>query len=421
MKELSQLSKSELKELKDKYQKAYDDFKSLGLKLNMARGKPSPLQLDESNEMLNILDDYHTSDGLDVRNYGILDGIPEIKSIFSDLLKIDKDNIIIGGSSSLNLMYDAVMRLYVFGTSGCKPWKDLEKVKFLCPVPGYDRHFAITEDLGIEMIPVKLNEDGPDMDYVMELVKNDDSIKGMWCVPLHANPSGVCYSDEVTEKLVSMETAAKDFRIFWDNAYGIHHVFKKETRKNVFELASKYNNENRILYFFSTSKITFPGAGISLVASGKENIAEIKNRMKVQIIGHDKINQLRHVKYFKNADGILKHMDKLAEILKPKFEIVLKELDKELSGLGIAKWSNPTGGYFVSVDVLSGCAKEVVRLAKEGGVILTDAGATYPYKNDPLDSNIRIAPSFPPVEELEKAMELFCICVKLAAVNKLLG
>lgn len=425
MKEITAYSREELTALETKLASEYDAWKEKGLALNMARGKPAAAQLDLSNEMLsNGLASYKTEDGLDARNYGVLDGIPECKRLFGELLGIPTDQIIIGGNSSLNMMYDMMARLCLFGTQGEKPWKAWEfegkPVKFLCPSPGYDRHFTICEALGIEMIPIKLLEDGPDMDEVERLVASDERIKGIWCVPLHSNPQGVCYSDQVVARLASMKTAAADFRIFWDNAYGVHHIYEEVALKDILQACKEAGNENRVYYFFSTSKITFPGAGIALMASGAGNIAEVKKAMNAQTIGHDKLNQLRHVQYFKNAEGVRKHMKDLAAELRPKFDMVLNKLEEHLGGTGLMTWSSPKGGYFVSVDTIPGCAKETVRLAKEAGVTLTGAGATYPYGKDPQDSNIRIAPSFPVPEELAQAMDLFCLCVKLAGVRKLL-
>ncbi len=424
MKKITAYTREELQELEKKLAEEYAVWKEKGLSLNMARGKPAAAQLDLSSEMLTGgLDSWKTEDGLDARNYGVLDGIPECRRLFGDLLGIPADQIIIGGNSSLNMMYDMMARLCLFGTQGEKPWKFWEyegkPVRFLCPSPGYDRHFAICEALGIEMIPVKLTEDGPDMDEVERLAASDERIKGIWCVPLHSNPQGVCYSDETVERLASMKTAAADFRIFWDNAYGVHHIYEEVKLKDILEACREAGNENRAYYFFSTSKITFPGAGVALVASGSGNIAEIKKEMSAQTIGHDKLNQLRHVQYFKNAEGVREHMRALAGELRPKFDLVLSRLEEHLGGTGLMTWSRPKGGYFVSVDTLPGCAKETVRLAREAGVTLTGAGATYPYGKDPKDSNIRIAPSFPVPEELEQAMDLFCLCVKLAGVRKL--
>jgi DNA-binding transcriptional MocR family regulator len=420
MKQVTEMTREELLTFKEEVQKQYEEFKAQGLKLDMSRGKPAAAQLDLTNGLFSALDDYHTESGLDARNYGVLDGIPEAKKLFSELLGIPAEKIIVGGSSSLNLMYDALTRLMLFGTQGEKPWKDVPGIKWLCPSPGYDRHFAVTQDMGIEMIPVPMRADGPDMDVVEKLVAEDETIKGMWCVPLHSNPLGACCSDETVDRLASMKTAAKDFRIFWDNAYGVHHIYEDVPLKDIFEAAAACGNEDRIISFFSTSKITFPGAGIAILASSLSNIAEIKKHMTVQTIGHDKLNQLRHVKYFKNADGIRAHMKKLGEALKPKFDMVLDTLKSELGGTGLASWVTPRGGYFVALDTLPGCAKRTVALAKEAGVTMTGAGATWPYGKDPKDSNIRIAPTFPTLDELDKAIHLFCLCVKLAGVEKLL-
>ena len=419
MAEFAEMSKEELEQAKEAADRDYEELKARNLSLDMSRGKPAPSQIDHANGMLKEMTDYHTKAGMDVRNYGVLDGIPEMKELFSELLDIPAGQLIVGGNASLNLMFDAVMRLFVFGTMGEKPWGRLDKGKFLCPSPGYDRHFTICETLGIEMIPVPMTKEGPDMDMVEELVGSDTSIKGIWCVPKYSNPQGICYSDETVDRLASMKTAAKDFKIFWDNAYGVHPVFEDVKVKNIIDACEEAGTKNRPYYFFSTSKITFPGAGVSLIASSEENINEIKKIMGVQTIGYDKVNQLRHVQFFQNAEGLRAHMQVLAECMRPKFETVLKYLNKELAGTGLAVWEEPKGGYFVSVDVYPGCAKEVVRLGKEAGVVLTGAGATYPYKKDPKDSNLRIAPTYPTVEELEQAMELFCVCVKKAALHKL--
>ena len=417
----SQSSADELLKAQQKLISEYDRLKSCNLSLDMSRGKPAAAQLDLSNGILTLqLDSYINCEGNDVRNYGILTGIKECRHLFAELLGIKEDNIIIGGNSSLNLIYDAIARYFMFGKLGSTPWSKLDKVKVLCPVPGYDRHFAICEEFGFEMINIPMDNNGPDMDMVEKLVKEDDSIKLMLCVPLYSNPSGVCYSDEVVERLAKMETAAEDFTIIWDNAYGIHHVYSETKLANIFELAAKYGNEDRILYFFSTSKITFPGSGVALIASGDKAIAEIKRRFGIMTIGYNKINQIRTYSFFKTPGGMMEHMKKLGAMLREKFDIVLNKLDEEFGDNDLLTWTKPGGGYFISVDTLPGCAKETVRLAKECGLILTDAGATYPYKKDPNDSNIRIAPSYPTVEELEKAIEVFCVCVKLAAVNKLL-
>jgi DNA-binding transcriptional MocR family regulator len=340
--------------------------------------------------------------------------------MFSELLDIPENNITIGSNSSLNLIYDAFTRLYIFGSLGSTPWGKLDKVKILCPVPGYDRHFAMCEEFGFDMINIPMTENGPDMDMVEKLVAEDSSIKAILCVPLYSNPDGICYSDEVVERLAKMPTAAEDFKIFWDNAYAVHHVFEEVKLLNIFEACKKYGTDDRLLYFFSTSKVTFPGSGVALVASGDRYIEDIRRHFSKQTIGYDKINQLRTYVFFKNADGIKAHMKKLGAMLKEKFNIVLETLDKEFTDTDLLTWHKPKGGYFVSVFTMDGCAKETVRLAKEAGLTLTGAGATYPYGNDPHDSNIRIAPSYPCAEDLQKAIELFCICVKLASVNKLL-
>ncbi len=410
-----------LRELK----RQYEEILASNLSLNMARGKPSPAQLDKSMELLEYPKSFTLRDGTDVRNYGILEGIPECREFFGELLDLNPDHIIMGGASSLNLMFDTLASHCLFGTGGGKPWSYYKyegtPVKFLCPVPGYDRHFTCCEELGIEMITVPLLEDGPDMELVKKLVKEDPMIKGIWCVPLHSNPSGVCYSDAVVTELASMETAADDFRIFWDNAYGVHHIYEEVPLKDILKECAACGHPDRAYYFFSTAKITFPGAGVSLVASGAGNIAELKKHMSAQTISHDKINQLRHVQYFGTPEKLKLHMKEMAAELKPRFDVVLRKLEEGLSGTEMATWSNPKGGYFVSVDTMPGCAKRVVSLAKEAGVVLTGAGATYPYKKDEADSNIRIAPSYPTVEELEKAMDIFVLCVKVAGTEKLLN
>lgn len=419
--DLGKYSKSELQAYKENLERQYREFMAKNLKLDMSRGKPSSSQLDLTNPILNKLENYITCDGIDARNYGGLEGIPEARRLFSELLGLEVDRIIIGGNSSLNLMYDAVMRLYVFGTNGFAPWRKLPKTKFLCPSPGYDRHFKICEDLGIEMITVPMTETGPDMDMVEKLVAEDDAIKGMWCVPLYSNPQGICYSDQTVDRLAAMKTAAPDFRLFWDNAYGVHHIYGECQLKDIFSACEKAGNPNRVLYFFSTSKITFPGAGVALVASSVENLKEIRQHMSVQTIGHDKLNQLRTVSYLKDAAGVHRHMSLLANELRPKFDIVLNTLERELGDTSFASWTKPLGGYFVSVDVVDGCAKSVVAMAQQAGVKLSTAGSTFPYGKDPRDRNIRIAPTYPTCEELQKAMDLFCVCIKLAGVNKFLN
>ena len=418
--DITKFSKVKLLALKEDLEKQYADFQAQNLKLDMSRGKPAGTQLDLTNGILFTLTKYITEDGVDARNYGGLDGIPEAKKLFSGLLDIPTEKIIIGGNSSLNLMYDTMVRFMLFGTGGNTPWSKLDKIKFLCPSPGYDRHFGICEDLGIEMITIPMTEHGPDMDLVEKLVAEDPAIKGIWCVPLYSNPQGIIYSDETVDRLGSMKTAAPDFRIMWDNAYGVHHIYTENKVKDIFTVCEQAGNHNRVFYFFSTSKITFPGAGVALLAASPENIVEIKKHMGMQTIGHDKLNQLRTVTYLKNPEGVRDHMEKLAAELRPKFDVVLETLDRELAGTGLAKWTKPQGGYFVAIDTLPGCAKETVALAKAAGVTMTGAGATFPYKKDPNDTNIRIAPTYPTYDELKIAIALFCVCVKLAGVNKLL-
>ena len=421
MKYIVDYSRSDLAELQAQLLEEYRKYQALNLKLDMSRGKPSGEQLDLTNGALAALDTYHTAAGVDARNYGGLEGIPEMRELFADLLGVPADQMIIGGNSSLNLMYDAVARCMIFGTLGSTPWCKLPKVKFLCPSPGYDRHFAICADFGIEMIPVPMTSDGPDMDMVEELAAADDAVKGIWCVPLYSNPQGICYSDRTVERLAAMKTATADFRIFWDNAYGVHHIYGERSVKDILAETAAAGNPDRVYYFFSTSKITFPGAGVAMVAASAANIAEIKRRMSVQTIGHDKLNQLRTLRFLGNADGVRQHMAKLADSLRPKFDMVLQTLERELGGSGLATWEKPAGGYFVAVDTLDGCAKRVVQLAREAGVVMTGAGATFPYGKDPRDRNIRIAPSYPTPAELKPAIEIFCICVKLAGVEKLLA
>ena len=419
-----EMSRQELLEEKEKLQKEYDGYKAENLSLNMARGIPSKAQLELS---MGLLDSVNSStdltgiNGADYRNYGILDGIPEAKQLFADLFHVTTDQIIVGGNSSLTLMFDTISSAMAHGLLGSTPWASLPEVKFLCPVPGYDRHFGITEYFGIKMIPVEMNEDGPDMDFIEKIVERDPFVKGVWCVPKYANPTGITYSDEVVRRFANLHPAAKEFRIFWDNAYCIHHLFHEDVQLlDILKECEKAGNPNMVYMYFSTSKITFPGAGLAGMASSKENITAIKKRMMVQSIGPDKINQLRHMKFFVNLDGLLDQMKKHAEIIRPKFEAVEKTLTEGFADSGIATWSKPNGGYFVSLNVLDGCAKKTVRLCKDAGVTLTKAGATYPYGNDPKDSNIRIAPTSPTVEELTEAMKVLACSAKLAAVQKLL-
>ncbi len=424
MKPYREMSKEELASLKEQLEKVYKEYQGKNLKLNMARGKPSPEQLDLSLPMMDILNsksDYTSVDG-DVRNYGVLTGIKEARELMGQMMDAPADNIIMYGSSSLTLMYDTVSRSYSHGVMGNTPWCKLDKVKFLCPVPGYDRHFAITESFGIELINIPLHDDGPDMDMVEQYVNNDETVKGIWCVPLYSNPSGQSYSDEVVKRFAHLKPAAKDFRIFWDNAYCVHHL-DPDHPDHVLDILSeceKAGNPDMVYKFGSTAKVTFPGAGISAIAASKANLEDMKKQMNVQMISHDKINQLRHVRFFKDLDGIKAHMRKQAAILRPRFEAVDEILTRELGGLEIGTWTKPHGGYFVSFDSLDGCAKAIVAKCKDAGVVMTGAGATYPYGKDPHDSNIRIAPSFPSLDELKMAAEIFCVCVKLVSIDKLL-
>lgn len=426
MNDINSINAKELLNNKENLLKRYNDFKSQNLKYDMSRGKPCKEQLDVSLEMMDALtakDSLKAADGTDCRNYGLLDGIPEAKQLFADLLEVNTKEIIVGGNSSLDLMYNTVSRAVTHGVVGSeKPWGQLPKVKFLCPSPGYDRHFAITEFFGFELIVVDMKNDGPDMDRVEELVSSDESIKGIWCVPKYSNPDGITYSDEVVDRFARLKPKAKDFRIFWDNAYIIHDLTEKsDNLKNLFEECKKQGNANMVYMFASTSKISFPGSGVAVMAASEENINFIKKQMFFQTIGPDKINQLRHVKYFKTHDNMKQHMKKHAAIIKPKFDAVLDILDKELGGKNIAWWNKPNGGYFISFNTLDGCAKKVISMAREAGVVMTNAGATYPYGKDPNDRNIRIAPTFPSLEELKKAIEVFCICVQLASIEKLEG
>ncbi len=423
MKPFIKMDKEELKLVLDNLENEYTKIKEQNLSLNMARGKPDFDQLDVSMNLLDVINSQSKLvKKMDYRNYGILDGIDEAKALFAEMLDTDNEHLIIYGNSSLNIMFDQVSRGYTHGYLGETPWCKLDKVKFLCPVPGYDRHFAITEHFGIEMIPVPLNEDGPDMDMVEEYVNNDDSVKGIWCVPQYSNPSGFTYSSETVYRFAHLKPAAKDFRIFWDNAYLIHHLYDnhQEHVDNILKACQEANNEDIIFEFCSTSKVTFPGSGVAALATSINNKKDILKHMTVQTIGHDKINQLRHVEYFKDLDGLKKHMTKHANILRPKFEAVLEILENELGGLEIGTWTKPLGGYFISFESLDGCAKEIVAACKEAGAILTDAGATYPYGNDPHDSNIRIAPSYPAMDELTQAAHLFALCVKLVSAKKIL-
>lgn len=425
MKSYNELTKQELMELKEKLEGEYKDAAAKGLKLDMSRGKPSMAQLNLSKDILDVVksdSDMKSENGMDVRNYGVLEGIPEAKKIMADIMGVNTDNVIVCGNASLSIMYDMVSRAMMFGVLGSKPWSKYDKIKFLCPAPGYDRHFAITELFGIEMVTVPMTSEGPDMDMVEKYVNNDETVKGIWCVPKYSNPQGITYSDEVVKRFAALKPAAKDFRVFWDNAYAIHDLYpdNKDELLEIFAECEKNGNEDMVYEFASTSKVSFAGGGIAAVAASKNNIEEIKKTMTIQTIGYDKINQLRHARYFKDINGVYEHMEKHAALLRPKFEAVIKAFEEELSGLGIGEWINPKGGYFISFETLPGCAKAVVEKCKEAGVTLTNAGATYPYMKDEKDTNIRIAPSFPTEEEMRQATELFILCVKLVSVNKLL-
>lgn len=419
---LEEMSKEELSRFKENVQKEYDAYKALGLKLNMARGKPGAEQIALSMPMLSSLSPSDAEEiSYDYFNYGELDGVNEAKELFSPMLGVPADNVIVFGNSSLNIMFDTVSRCYNFGVSkDSKPWKDCGKVKWLCPVPGYDRHFAITELFGFEMINIPMDDKGPDMDMVEKLVSEDESVKGIWCVPMYSNPTGITYSDEVVKRMAALKPAAKDFRIFWDNAYCIHHLSDDPDKLlNIYDELKKNGSEDMVYMFASTSKVTFPGSGVAVMGASKSNLEYVKSIMTIQTIGYDKLNMMRHVKFFGTFENVKAHMEKHKAILRPRFNIVTDALEKEIAPLGIGDWVKPNGGYFVSFDSMPGCAKRIVGLCKEAGVVLTGAGATFPYGKDPDDRNIRIAPTYPLAEELQKAMEVFVCAVKLASAEKL--
>lgn len=428
MTSLTQLSALKLSELKSRLEDEYAAVKARDLRLNMARGKPGVDQLDISSPLLSIIttaDQCFAEDGTDCRNYGLIDGLPEAKRLMASMLDDTPECILVGGNSSLELMYHALTFCIDFGSLGSHPWFQYEKIKWLCPSPGYDRHFRLCESFGIELIAIPLDDEGPDMDMVERLVAEDDSIKGIWCVPKYANPSGISYSEKTVRRLASMPCAAEDFRIFWDNAYCVHHLFDEPSKQDqvldIGQACREAHKPHRYFKFASTSKVTLPGAGIAAFAASPENLAEFKAHFSLLTVGPNKINQLRHVRFLRDAQGIAEHMSKHAAILRPKFDLVQRKLAEGLAEVEECRWTKPRGGYFISFDAPSGCAKRVVELAKEAGVIFTDAGATWPYGKDPVDSNIRIAPTLPPLEELDAAMDVFVLCVKLAYVEKLLG
>lgn len=426
MKAYKEMSREELLSLKAELEKQFADAKGKGLKLDMSRGKPAPAQLDIAMGLMDVLNsesDMNTETGVDTRNYGLVDGIPEAKRFMAEMMEVPVENVIVYGNASLPIMYDTVSRSMTHGVLGSTPWCKLDKVKFLCPVPGYDRHFKITEHFGIEMINIPMTPTGPDMDLVEKYVQEDAAVKGIWCVPKYSNPQGISYSDETVKRFAALKPAAEDFRIYWDNAYTIHHLYedKQDYILEILHECEKAGNPDMVYKFSSTSKVSFAGGGIGGFAASKANVKEAKKSMSVQTIGYDKINQLRHVRYFKNLDGMMAHMKKSADIIRPKFETVLSVLDRELGELEIGSWTKPLGGYFISFDAMDGCAKAIVAKCKEAGVVLTGAGATFPYGLDPKDSNIRIAPSYPSMEELAAAVDLFVLCVKLVSVEKLLN
>ncbi len=426
MKPYSERTTEELLQEKQELEAKFEDARGKGLKLDMSRGKPSTEQLKISRGILDAIDstsDLNCASGQDCCNYGLMDGIPEAKQLFADLLEVSPENVIVYGNSSLNIMYDTISRAYTHGILGNTPWCRLDSVKFLCPVPGYDRHFSVTEHFGVEMINIPMDENGPDMDLVEQYVNRDPAVKGIWCVPKYSNPTGITYSDEVVRRMASLKPAAADFRIYWDNAYAFHHLYD-EVQDEIPEILSecaKAGNPDMVYEFCSTSKISFPGGGLAALVSSETNLKEVRAQMTIQTIGHDKLNQLRHVRYFKNAQGVREHMKKHADFMRPKFETVLQVLEKELGGLEIGSWVRPRGGYFISFDALPGCAKAIVAKSKEAGLVLTGAGATYPYGKDPQDSNIRIAPTYPTPEELALAGEIFVLSVKLVSLEKILA
>lgn len=425
MKPYKEMSREELVALKEELDKKFEDAKSKELKLDMSRGKQSTAQLDMTMSIMDVFDSssiLKSEDGTDCRNYGLMDGLPEAKKLLGDMMGVPAQNVLVYGNSSLSIMYDAISHAMTHGIMGSTPWCKLDKLKFLCPVPGYDRHFKITEYFDIEMITIPMTPDGPDMDLVEKYVREDAAIKGIWCVPKYSNPQGISYSDETVRRFARLKPAAEDFRIIWDNAYAVHHLYpdKQDEILEILSECEKAGNPDIVFEFCSTSKVSFAGGGIAGMAASLANLEYIRKSMTVRTIGYDKVNQLRHVSYFKDIAGLTEHMKKHADIIRPKFEAVLEVLDRELNGLGVGEWTKPVGGYFISFDSMEGCAKAIVEKCKEAGVILTGAGATFPYGKDPKDSNIRIAPTFPTPEEMAAATDLFVLCVKLVSVNKLL-
>lgn len=425
MKAYKMMTKKELMAQKAELDRQFADAKGKGLQLDMSRGKPEPAQLDMGMGILDALtsdSDMKSMEGVDTRNYGLLTGITEAKHLMADVMDVSADNVIVFGNSSLSIMYDMISRSVTHGVMGSTPWCKLDKVKFLCPVPGYDRHFAITQHFGVEMILIPMTPTGPDMDLVEKYVSEDETVKGIWCVPKYSNPQGITYSDETVRRFAALKPAAKDFRIYWDNAYAVHHLYenKQDTLLEILSECEKAGNPDMVYEFCSTSKISFSGAGIAAMATSPANLEDVKKTLTLRTIGYDKVNQLRHARYFRNLEGMRNHMKKHAAIIRPKFEAVLSVLEEELGGLGIGEWTKPLGGYFISFEAMEGCAKEIVARCKELGVVLTGAGATFPYGKDPKDSNIRIAPTYPTAEEMAEATDVFVLCVKLVSVEKLL-
>ena len=426
MKAYGQMNTEELLALKEELTAEFEDIKSRGASMDMSRGKPGEDQLALSMGMLDVLDSSSDmkSQGTDTRNYGQMDGLLEMKKLLADMVETDPENVIVYGNASLNIMFDTVSRSMTHGVMGSTPWCRLDRVKFLCPVPGYDRHFSITEYFGIEMIPVEMTENGPDMDTVEKLVEGDEAVKGMWCVPKYSNPQGYTYSEETVRRLAAMKPKAADFRIYWDNAYAVHHLYGEKERQDwlpdILALCKEAGNPDMVYEFVSTSKVTFPGAGVCMAASSEANRKEFLRHLQIQTIGHDKVNQLRHVRFLRDMDGVREHMKKQGELTLTRFEAVWKLLESELGGLGIGTWTYPRGGYFISFAAMDGGARAIVAKAKEAGLTLTPAGSSFPYKKDPKDSNIRIAPTYPSVEELQLAGRVFVLSVKLVTIDKLL-